>query len=59
MSLRIAVLKKIKCNLSLAELKLYFNALIKPIVLHGPYAWTMATAEILKRVFKSVKLVLF
>lgn len=31
-SLRIAVLKKIKRNLPLAERKLYFNALTKPIM---------------------------
>ena len=34
-SQRIAVLKKIKRNLPLAEGKLYFNALIKPIMLYG------------------------
>ena len=34
----IAVLKKIKRNLPLAERKLFFNALIKPILLYGSCA---------------------
>ena len=39
MSQRIAVLKQIKRNLPVAERKLYFNALIKPIMLYGSCAW--------------------
>jgi len=42
-SQRIAVLKKIKRNLPLAERKLYFNALIKPIMLYGSCAWCAAS----------------
>ena len=45
MSLRIAVLKKIKRNLPLAERKPYFNALIKPIMLYGSCAWCTASEE--------------
>ena len=43
MSQRIKVLKKIKHNLPLAERKLYFNALIKPIMLYGSCAWCTAS----------------
>ena len=41
----IAVLKKIKCKLPLTERKLYFNALIKPIMLYGSCAWCTASEE--------------
>ena len=51
-SQRIAVLKKIKRNLPLAERKLYFNALIKPIMLYGSRAWSTSSAENVKRVSK-------
>ena len=44
-SQRIAVLKKIKRNLPLAERKLYFKALIKPIMLYGSCAWCTASEE--------------
>ena len=49
---RIAVLKKNKRNLCLAERTLFFNALIKPIMLYGSCAWTTATEQNVKRVFK-------
>ena len=55
MAQSIAVLKKIKRNLPLAEHKLFFNALIKPILLYGSCAWTTATEENVKRVFKLQK----
>ena len=55
MSLRIAVLKKIKRNLSLAERKPYFNALIKPIMLYGSCAWCTASEENVNRVTKLQK----
>ena len=42
-------------NLPLAERKLFFNALIKPILLYGSWAWTTATEENVKRVFKLQK----
>ena len=32
-----------------------FNALIKPIMLYGSYAWTTATKKNVKRVFKLQK----
>ena len=32
-----------------------FNALIKPIMLYGSYAWTTATEENVKRLFKLQK----
>ena len=50
MSQRIAVLKKIKRNLPLAERKLFFNALIKPKLLYGSCAWSTASEENVKRV---------
>ena len=55
MSQRIAVLKKIKRNLPLAERKLYFNALIKPIMLYGSCAWCTASEENVNRVSKLQK----
>ena len=55
MSQRIAVLRKIKRNLPLAERKLYFNALIKPIMLYGSCAWCTASEENVKRVSKLQK----
>ena len=42
---RIAVLKKIKRNLPLAERQLYFNALIEPIMLYGSCVWCTAHRE--------------
>ena len=55
MSQRIAVLKKIKRNLPLAERKLYFNALIKPIMLYGSCAWCTASEENVNRASKLQK----
>ena len=55
MSQRIAVLKKIKHNLPLAERKLYFNALINPIMLYGSCAWCTASEENVNRVSKLQK----
>lgn len=46
---KIAALETIKRNLSLAERKLYFNALTKPIMLYGYCVWTTATEENLKQ----------
>ena len=54
-SRRIAVLKKIKRSLPLAERKLYFNALIKPIMLYGSCAWCTASEENVNRVSKLQK----
>ena len=55
MSQRIAVLKKIKRNLTIAERKLYFNALIKPIMLYGSCAWCTASVENVNRLSKLQK----
>ena len=49
-SQRIAVHKKIKRNLPLAERKLCFNALIKPIMLYGSCARSTTSEENVKRV---------
>ena len=54
-SQRIAALKTIKRNLPLAERKLYFNALIKPIMLYGSCTWCTASAENVNRVSKLQK----
>ena len=54
-SQRIAVLKKIKRNLPLAERKLYFNALIKPIMLYESCARSTSSEENVKRVSKLQK----
>ena len=54
-SQRIAVLKKIKRNLPLAERKLYFKALIKPIMLYGSCTWCTASEENVNRVSKLQK----
>ena len=55
MSQRIAVRKKIKRSLPLAERKLYFNALIKPIMLYGSCAWSTASEESVNRLSKLQK----
>ena len=49
-SQRIAVVKKIKRSLPLAERKLYFNALIELIMLYGSCAWWTASEENVNRV---------
>ena len=54
-SQRIAALKKIKHNLPLAERKLYFNALVKPIILYGSCAWCTASEENVNHVSKLQK----
>ena len=45
----------IKRNLPLSERNLFFNALIKPILLYGSCAWTTAMEENVKHVFKLQK----
>ena len=55
MSRRIAVLKKIKRKQPLAERKLYFNALIKPMMLYGSCAWCTASQENINHVSKLQK----
>ena len=46
------MLKRTYHNLPLVEHKLFFNALINPILLYGPCVWTMATEENVKHIFK-------
>ena len=48
MSERIAVIKKIKRSLPLAEGNLYVNALVKPITLYRSCAWGTASEENVK-----------
>ena len=45
--------KEVKRSLPLAERKLYFNALVKPIMLYG--SWCTASEENVIRVFKLQK----
>ena len=54
-SKRIALLKKIKRSLPLAERKIDFNALIKPIMLYGSCAWCTAPEENVNRLSKLQK----
>ena len=55
MSQRIAVVKKIKRNLPLAERKFYFNALIELIMLYGLCAWCTASEKKLQPLSKLQK----
>ena len=55
MSQCIAVLKKIKRDLSLSERRLYFNAFIKPIMLYTSGAMCTTSKEYVNRVSKLQK----
>ena len=55
MSQHIVVLKKIRHNLPLAERKLYFNAVIKPVMLYGSCAWCTPSEENVNRISKLQK----
>ena len=50
MGQRIGVLNRIKRHLPLNERKLYYNAMIKPIVMYGCTVWSSCTSENLERV---------
>ena len=52
---RIGVLKKIKRHLPLEERKLYYNALIKPVMMYGCTIWSSCSNENVERVYKLQK----
>lgn len=52
---RIGVLNKIKRHLPLKERKLYYNAMIKPIMIYGSTIWSICSSENFERVFKLQK----
>ena len=55
LSQRIGVLKTIKRNLPMEERKLFYNAMIKPVMLHGCCIWSTTSCENIDRVFKLQK----
>ena len=54
-SQRIGLLKKIKRHLPLEERKLYYNALIKPVMMYGCTIWSSCSRENVERVYKLQK----
>ncbi len=52
---RIGVLNKITRHLPLEERKLYYNAMIKPLMMYGSTMWSICSSENLERVFKLQK----
>ena len=55
MGQRIGVWNKIKRHLPLNERKLYYNAMIKPIMMYGCTVWSSCSSENLERVYKLQK----
>ena len=55
LSQRIGVLNKIKRNLPINERKLFYNALIKPIMLYGSCVWSSTSCENINRIYKLQK----
>ena len=55
LSQRIGVLKTIKRNLPMEERKLFYNAMIKPVILYGCCVWSTTSCENIHRVFKLQK----
>ena len=51
----IAVLKKIRCNLPLDQLILYYNAMIKQIMMYGSTTWVSTPVDNLNKVFRLQK----
>ena len=51
MGQRIGVLNEIKHHLLLNERKLYYNAMIKPIMMYGCTVWSSCSSENLERVY--------
>ena len=51
LSKRIGLLRKIRTYLPLEERKVYYNALIKPVVMYGSLMWSTCAKEDLLRVF--------
>lgn len=54
-SQRIAVLKKIRCFMPLEQRMLYYNSMIKQVMLYGSSIWTSCTIDSLTKVFKLQK----
>jgi hypothetical protein len=54
-SQRIGVLKQIKRNLPIEERKLYYNAMIKPLVLYGSCVWSSTSSDNIDRIYKLQK----
>ena len=54
LSKRIGLLRKIRTYLPLEERKLYYNALIKPVMMYGSLIWSSCAKDLL-RVFKLQK----
>ena len=55
LSLRIAVLQKIRCFLPLDQRKLYYNAMIKQQMEYASTVWISCSAENMQKVFKLQK----
>ena len=55
MGQRIGILNKIKRHLLLNERKLYYNAMIKPIMMYRYTVWSSCSSENLERVYKLQK----
>ena len=52
---RIAVLKKIRCFMPLEQRMLYYNSIIKQVMLYGSSIWTSCTIDSLTKVLKLQK----
>ena len=52
---RIGVLKKIKRNLPIKEWKLFYNSMIKPIMLYGGTVWGSCSNENIDNIFNLQK----
>ena len=55
LSKKIGLLKKFRAYLPIDERRLFYNALIKPVMMHGSIVWTYCSNEDLKRVFRLQK----
>ena len=51
-SQRIAVFKKIRCFMPLKQRMLYYNSMIKQVMLYGSSIWTSCTIDSLTKVLK-------
>ena len=52
---RIGVLKNIKENLPIRERKLFYNSMIKPIMLYGSIVWDSCSSENIDKIYKLQK----
>ena len=55
LSQKIGLLKKLRTYLPIDERRLFYNALIKPVMMYGSIVWTYCSNEDLKRVFRLQK----